>query len=79
MRPLTTVLSAYLVKHRDNFRFLPTHPPTPGFDPLEGTNLNHWPRVSSPPHLRKEVHPASETLRFSVFIIPDDGQSPERQ
>jgi hypothetical protein len=31
----------------------------------------------SPPHLRVETDPVSETLCFLVFIILDDGQSPE--
>jgi hypothetical protein len=31
----------------------------------------------SPPHLRMETDPVSET--FLVFRIPDDGQSPDTQ
>jgi hypothetical protein len=30
----------------------------------------------SPPHLRTETDPVSETLRSLISIIPDDGQPP---
>jgi hypothetical protein len=33
----------------------------------------------SPLHLRAETDPVSETLCFLIFIIPDDGHSPETQ
>jgi hypothetical protein len=35
--------------------------------------------VSPSLHLRTKTHPVSETLRFLVFRIPDDGHSPETQ
>jgi hypothetical protein len=51
-------------------------------DPLERANLRHWiqgpNRVGvSPPHLKAETDPVSETLCLRDFRIPDNGQSPK--
>jgi hypothetical protein len=54
------------------------------------TQVVHWLRLAlsngpnrvgvSPPHLRTETYPVSETLcSLVLFRIPDDGQSPKTQ
>jgi hypothetical protein len=39
----------------------------------------HEDQCTSSPHLRTETDPVSETLRFLVSRIPDDGQGPKIQ